>query len=517
VVARPQREFSLAEVLGALSLATDLANGNPMESALRSCLLAVELARELGLSADQAWAAYYTALLRHIGCTSFAHEEARVFGDELAMRRALAPTETGRISQRVRATLPELGKGQGVARRGRALAKAMLGARTLEHEGATARCEVAMRMATRIGLGPAVAEALDQMYERWDGKGLCRGLEGNGISLVARIGHVAIEVELHHRLSGPTGACTMVRRRSGRHFDPAIATTFLRRADDLLAGLESPSTWDAVLAAEPPGASHAAGIDQIIEAFADYIDLKSVYTLGHSSGVAALAVAAGRRMGLGDEECRLLRRAALIHDLGRASVPTGVWEKKGKLTVGEWEQVRLHSYFTERILSRSPILSALAPIAAADHERVDGSGYPRSVSAPLLGVSARILAAADVYQALTEARPHRVAAGPEDAARTLEAEVAAGRLDRHAVLAVLEAAGHRRSRAGRTSPAGLTEREVEVLRLLARGRSNKEIAKALEISARTAQHHVIHIYQKTGVSSRAAAALFAVEHDLLAP
>ena len=210
-----------------------------------------------------------------------------------------------------------------------------------------------------------------------------------------------------------------------------------------------------------------------------------------------------------------MRRAALLHDLGRAAVPTSIWERTGKLTAAEWEQIRLHAYFTDRILRHSPVLSALAPIAAAHHERIDGSGYPRSIPASMLERSARLLAAADVYHALTEARPHRAALTPNEAAAGLLSEMNAGRLDREAVSAVLEVAGHGRRRITATRPAGLTEREIEVLRLVARGYSNKDIAKALAISARTAQHHVIHIYAKIGMSSRAAAALFAVEHDLL--
>jgi HD-GYP domain-containing protein (c-di-GMP phosphodiesterase class II) len=291
----------------------------------------------------------------------------------------------------------------------------------------------------------------------------------------------------------------------------------LRRAGELLTKLEGECSWDNVLAAEPTrGDRKSIALDDIIRAFADYVDLKSVYTLGHSSGVAALAEAAGKLVGLDEVECTSLRRAALLHDLGRAAVPTSIWERKGKLTTAEWEQIRLHAYFTDRILRRSPLLSELAPIAAAHHERVDGSGYPRNVPASMLSRASRLLAAADVYHALTEVRPQRPAMTPNEAAAELRNEMNAGRLDREAVSAVLEAAGHGRPRTTSARPAGLTEREVEVLRLVARGQSNKQIAHALDISARTAQHHVIHIYAKIGVSSRAAAALFAVENGLLA-
>jgi DNA-binding CsgD family transcriptional regulator len=192
-----------------------------------------------------------------------------------------------------------------------------------------------------------------------------------------------------------------------------------------------------------------------------------------------------------------------------------VWEKKGPLTAAEWERVRLHGYFTERILTCTPSLAPLAAIAGAHHERMDGSGYHRNAPAALQSTAARILAAADCYHAMTEERPHRPAREPADAVRVLEEEAAGGRLDRAAVAAVLDAAGHGGRRTRSIWPAGLSDREVEVLRLVAQGASTKEVAARLAISPRTAQHHVIHIYDKIGVSSRAAAALFAIENDLI--
>jgi HD-GYP domain-containing protein (c-di-GMP phosphodiesterase class II) len=509
-------DFRLLEVLGALSLTTDLANGNPMGSALRSCAIAIELSRELGVSADEKWRASYSALLRHIGCTSYAHEEAEGFGDELEFRRLYAPIEGRDRGALFRASVTKLGKGQGVGRRARAVAKVLTGGSKLRKRMTAARCEVAVHLASRIGLGDGVSEALAQMYERWDGEGMTPGCAGEAISPAARISHVATEAELHSRLHSASGAIEMVRKRRGGHFDPKVADAFLRIADQVLGVAGEESAWDTVLAVESaPSCKKPIALDDIIRAFADYVDLKSVYTLGHSPGVAALAEGAAKLSGLDANECTALRRAALLHDLGRAGVATSIWERKGKLTIAEWEQIRLHAYFTDRILRRSALLSELAPLAAADHERVDGSGYPRNVPASMISRSARLLAAADVYHALIETRPHRPAFTPEAAAAELRAESCAGKLDRDAVSAVLEAAGHGRARIAAAAPAGLTEREIQVLRLVARGQSNKQIAKALAISARTAQHHVIHIYAKIGVSSRASAALFALENGLL--
>ncbi len=212
---------------------------------------------------------------------------------------------------------------------------------------------------------------------------------------------------------------------------------------------------------------------------------------------------------------RDLRHAALLHDIGRVSVPNGIWDKPDRLGVTEWERVRLHAYYTERIVLRAPAWSRAARIAAAAHERLDASGYHRAVPATLLARPERILAAADVLHALLEPRPHRPARSLDDACKVLQAESRAGRLDADAVAAVLEAAGARARRDRRAWPRGLSDREVEVLRLVARGKSNREIGALLAISPRTVQNHVAHVYDKVGVYSRAGAALFVTEQGLL--
>jgi HD-GYP domain-containing protein (c-di-GMP phosphodiesterase class II) len=210
-----------------------------------------------------------------------------------------------------------------------------------------------------------------------------------------------------------------------------------------------------------------------------------------------------------------VRLAALLHDLGRAAVGAGVWEKPGPLTSGEWERVRLHPYHTERILARSEVLAPLARIAGMHHERQDGTGYHHGASAAEVPVEARVLGVADAYEALTQDRAHRPARSPEAAAEAVTADIGRGRLDPEVARAVVEAAGQRAPRTRTAWPAGLSDREVEVLRLVARGRSNRAIAQELVISPRTAEHHVQHIYGKIGASTRAAAAMFAMEHGLL--
>ena len=253
----------------------------------------------------------------------------------------------------------------------------------------------------------------------------------------------------------------------------------------------------------------------VARAFAEFADLKVGFLRGHSTRVAELAANAAEALGCSRSESSEVRAAGLFHDLGRVSVPNGIWEKPGPLSAGEWERVRLHPYYTERVLERSPALAPLALLAGSHHERLDGSGYHRGATAAQLGVGARLLAAADAFDAMTHDRPHRHALGPEQARDELGVMVGAGTIEKRAADAVLEAAGSAPTETRQGYPADLTEREIEVLRLLAQGKTNREIGEALVITEKTAGHHVEHIYAKADVSTRVGAALFAMRHDLV--
>jgi HD-GYP domain-containing protein (c-di-GMP phosphodiesterase class II) len=360
-----------------------------------------------------------------------------------------------------------------------------------------------------------VCAALWHVFERWDGKGLPRGVKGPGIPRIARILHLARDADVHWRLRGAEGMHAVLAERAGSAYEPALADTALATLPDALAELEEAPAWETVLALQPPAPLTGEALDEACRVIGEFADLKSVFTLGHSPAVAELAEAAGWRLGLGESDVIMVRRAALIHDLGRVAISTGTWEKPGPLSTGEWERVRMHPYFGERVLARCDGLAPVVAIAARHHERLDGSGYHRGAVAGDLALAARIVAAADACQAMSEPRPHRAARTADEIGRELDADVVAGRLDGEVVAAVLQAAGVRAGRAPRAFPAGLTGREVEVLRLVARGLSNKEIAARLGLSPKTVGHHVGHVYLKAGVSTRAAAALFAVEHGLL--
>ncbi len=369
----------------------------------------------------------------------------------------------------------------------------------------------------RLGFGEGIKLALGQVFERWDGRGIPGLVKEENITLSMRIVALAQDAITFHRLEGTEAAVTMARQRKGTSYDPRIVECFCQQASRLLAGLEQEPSWEVVLSLEPGMRTRLSDeqFDQVCRAIADFADIKSPYTLGHSAGVAELAAQAARSLGLPEADRVALRRAGLLHDVGRVAVSAGIWGKPGPLSEKEWERVRLHPYYTERVLARPAMLARLGALAALHHERLDGSGYYRGLPASMLSPAARVLAAADVYHAMTEPRPHRPALTPESAAEQLLREARAGRLDGEATNSVLAAAGHPVRRTRRELVAGLSEREIEVLRLIARGHSKKQIASQLIIAEKTVDNHIQHIYNKIGVSSRAAATLFATEHDLL--
>jgi HD-GYP domain-containing protein (c-di-GMP phosphodiesterase class II) len=348
-------------------------------------------------------------------------------------------------------------------------------------------------------------------------QGRSAGPRAEALALPARVAQVAATAALFDRLGGPALAIRTVADRAGRSLDPVVAQELCDRGDAILTELAAADAVAAAVEAEPAPAVHVSemALDEVCRAFGDAVDVKSPFHHGHSAGVASLAAGAAERLGLAPPEIVGLRRAALLHDLGRAAVPNGIWEKPGPLTSDDWERVRLHAYHGERVLARCGPLTALAPLAGMHHERLDGSGYHRQAKASSIPMAARVLAAADACQAMTQARAHRPALSVDATAAQLAADAAAGRLDPDAVEAVLEAAGQPAPPVRRPVPAGLTARQLEVLRLVAQGLSNPQIATRLVVSRRTAERHVQDIYARIGVSSRAAAALFAMEHDLL--
>ena len=514
--ARPTgAKVRLAELIAMLSLGTDLGLGLPMEHVMRQSLIALRLADRLGLDESTRGVVYYVGLIAWVGCHVDAYEQAKWFGDDRALKSdarhadiAGAPSPAFVISH--------VGAGQGLVERARLGVRFARGGRRAAHEMIENHWVATNELAGRLGLAPEVRDGLYQTFERWDGKGVPAEAKGEEILVAARLVTLADVVEIFHRSGGVEAAVAVARDRSGTQFDPALVQLFCADAPLILHDMDSVATWQEVIEAEPALEIVLADdeLESALEAIADFTDLKSPWTIGHSRGVADLAGAAARLYGLPDGEARLVRRAGLVHDLGRLGVSNAIWDKAAALTQAELERVRLHPYLTERMLASSDALAPLGEIAVQHHERLDGSGYPRGLSGDAITPAGRILAAADAYHAMTEARPHRPARTAEEAAAELRGSVRRKLFDGDAADAVLRAAGHRVTRR-REWPAGLTSREVEVLRLLVRGLSNKEIAEQLTISRKTAGSHIEHIYTKIGVSNRARASLFAVKHGLM--
>ena len=491
-----------------MSLGIDLGLGQPMEHVIRSTLIAMRLGSSLGLGDGERAALYYISLLAWVGCGADSYELARWFGDDIQFRADAYRVDTAGLPMAA-LIVRRVGSGRlGRARAVRSLATGI-------HEVNEAHCAAASAFAERLELGPEVREPLYSLFERWDGRGP-RKQRGEAVPQPIRIVQLADIVAFFHREEGVEGAVAVARARRAKQFDPALVDHFCASAADFCEALDGTANWDAVIEAEPVLREPLPPelLERALHALADFTDLKSPSTMGHARGVADLAEEAGRRLGLPEDEVRMLRRAALLQDLGRMGVSNAILDKPASLSAAEMERVRLHPYFTERMLARPPALARIGAIASQHHERLDGSGYPRGLVGAALGPAARILAATDVYRALIEERPHRPPLPAGEARPVLQAEVKAGRLDGDAVNAVLAAAGHR-VRARRAWPAGLTPREVEVLGLLARGYSNREVARRLSISAKTVGNHVEHIYAKIGASSRAEAGLFAMQHGLL--
>lgn len=498
-------QVGVGGVLAALSVTSDLTRGHPPGEAMRACLLATELAARAGLEPTAQAHVFWTTLLRYAGCTATSHEMAADLGvNDIEMRSrgdlidATRPTEALRvIAGLARGTdrLRLLARTPGM---GRAMA-----------EGARADCEVGAGLTRLLGLPESVRLAVLDGFERYDGKGAPRGKIGEAIEEPARFAAVAYTAVMFDALDGPKAARETVRRWSARALDPEIAATFSRHAPDLLEVADPDDPWSAVVAAEPGppvGFRDDAALDAVLAGFGDAADLKSPWFHGHSRGVAALAREAAPFV---SADPVLVHRAGLVHDLGRVAVPTRIWERPGRLRPAEWEVVRLHPYDSARILARSPGLEALATVAGRHHERTDRSGYPPGIGPADLDAAACVLAAADVLHALQEPRPYRPAVDLAVAAQILSDLP----LDRDAVRAVLEAAGAPRPRRQQL-PNGLTERELEVLRLLVVGRTKKQIAETLFLSASTVHTHTVHIYDKCEVSTRAALAMFAMQEGL---
>jgi HD-GYP domain-containing protein (c-di-GMP phosphodiesterase class II) len=472
------------------------------------------LADDLELSLEDQRAVYYASLLRSLGCTAHASTFAALFDDDVAVQRELKTLELEDPAERAAQTA-RFAAWAGEARARELADRLAVDVPAHGSELSRGSCEVSAALGSRLQLPAGAIAALDEVYERYDGRGFPAGLAGDELSMAARVVHVAEQAVMAHYDGGIEGAARVVAKKAEGHLDPSVCAVFAGCLEPVAAALDAPDVLVRAVSVEPPPAVRVpvGELESVCATFGAFADLKGQFLLGHSSHVTDLADRAAALAGLGEDSRMDVRAAGQLLDIGRVGVSSAIWDRPRALGEADWERVRLHSYWTERILRRSPALERLAPLAAAHHERLDGSGYHRGARGSDLSPGARLLAAADVFSALTEDRPHRAAFSRSDAALTLREQVRALRLDADAAEAVVEAAGLPRARTA--WPNELTDREVDVLRVLARGLSNQEIADELVLSPRTVQAHLARVYDKIQLRTRSGAAVFAIEHGLV--
>ena len=516
-----------ADLLGAFSLASDLATGLHTEHGVRCCYIGMHIAQELELPLEQRADLYYAELLKDAGCTAYTSQLAGFWmADELAAKRDLFFFRNVRNPIDVFSWLLQyVAQGASFPTRATHILDFLVKGRKFMKEGFESTCQVAARIAQRLGMPQTVQDALMQVFEQWDGHGLPYGIKRDSISIISRIVLVTSFLEVFHRVEGRDATKRVALARRGKAFDPSVVDAFLSVAqkDSFWTGLEQERVWDSVLSMEPEQSLHQYMREEklfdVALALADYADLKSPFQAGRSRRVAELAERIARRMGLPEPEVTDICLAALVHDIGLVAVPSFILDKpQDQLTEVEREQVRLHPYHSERILSRVPALGPIVPIVSAHHERMDGLGYHRGLARERVPRGARILAVADQFDELTHDAPDHPAIERERALDLMTHDVGDGLWPEAFQALVDELGGAARPPAKASHPqwpAGLTDREVEVLRLAAKGLSRRQIGGRLFVTEGTVRSHLEHIYGKIGVSTRATASLFAMEHGLL--
>ena len=500
-----------AEVIGSLCIATDLAMGFPFEHGLHCTCVAMRLADRLGLSSEQRADTFYGCLLFYAGCTTDAATAAAMFPPG-ALLEHFTPAVYGSPRELLRGIMRALADpARPAAVRAVEGALRLPGAARGHRQHIDAMCEVAEMLAGRLSAPAAVGSLFRDLTGRWDGKGPS-DTSGLDLPLPLRVAAVARDTAFQQVIGDVDHALDVARERSGHAFDPAVVAVLDR---EVLSAVESGSVWDEAMETEPSPHRWLRGaeVDDALSAVGDFADLVSPFLTGHARAVSDLAGRAATALGLPADDVVAVRRAGLVHDIGRVAVDAHIWNKPGGLTADEWERARLHAHHTERILARSPVLARLGVIAGAHHERLDGSGYHRGLVGAALERPARVLAAADAFHTAIEPRPHRPARSSEDAAGAVIELAGSGRLDADAAAAVVTAAGERPPRVRRA--AGLTDREVQVVGLVARGLQTKQAGHRLGISVKTADRHLQNAYAKMGVSTRAGATLFAMQHGLV--
>lgn len=422
--------FALHEILGALSHAIDMTEGQPPGHAIRCCWIGMHIATQLKLSAQDRGDLYYTLMMKDLGCSSNAARICALYlADDITFKHDFKKID-GSLPAALRFVLQQTGLQSGLAERIRATMNILRNGGQISRELIETRCHQGADIAAKLRFSTKVQDGIRALDEHWDGMGKPLGLAGHAIPQLSRIALLAQVVDVFHQADGPAAALAEVRNRSGTWFDPELIAALEATAQesDLWAGLNDPNIASHVYAMAPRAASFDIDdsyLDDIAEAFADVIDAKSPFTADHSRRVTLYADIIAEQLGLGAAHRRWLRRAALLHDIGKLAVSNQILDKPGKPTDEEWAAIREHPVHTAAILSRVRAFADFAHVAGAHHERLDGAGYPKGLTVETLPFESMILATADVYDALTADRPYRAAMPHEKAMAILQQEVGA--------------------------------------------------------------------------------------------
>ena len=416
-----------AELLAAFSHALDLTEGQPEGHCIRACWIGAQIGRAIGLTEAELGELYYTVLLKDLGCSSNAARICELYeADDLAFKRGYKTVGTS-LAATLHFVFSRTARGKPLLRRAKAIGNILANGSRIVDEVIQSRCTRGADIARDLRFPAAVCDGIYRLDEHWDGSGRPGRLRGDAIPLYARIALLAQVIDVFHSHAGPDAAIGEARRRSGSWFDPALVAAFERIADDRFwTTLLSPLLPIQVVALAPADDELAVDddyLDAIVAAFGQVIDAKSPFTSGHSSRVAELAHEIALASGFDPARARLLRRAAFLHDVGKLGVSSAILEKPAALDEREWVEMRGHAEHTRAILGRIGALSALADIAAAHHERLDGQGYPKALHDDQIARETRIITVCDFYDALTADRPYRAAMPVEEALKIMDQSV----------------------------------------------------------------------------------------------
>jgi HD-GYP domain-containing protein (c-di-GMP phosphodiesterase class II) len=417
-----------SEVIAALSYALDLTEGQPPGHCLRACWIGMHVGQTLGLAPAALSDLFYTLLLKDTGCSSNAARLWELYGaDELRTKQDFKLVDSQSLLQLAAFVLRHAGPGEAVRTRIKRLINLYRNGEALATELVHTRCERGADIVRGLGFGSAVSDGIFCLDEHWNGQGRPRGLSGEAIPMASRIALLAQVVDVFYAVGGEAAAIAQVRRRSGSWFQPRICDALLELAADPLfwSGLRREGIEQRVMQLEPTALAITVDeqrLDSIAAAFAGIIDAKSAFTYGHSQRVARFADAVALELGLSEQRRRWLYRGALLHDLGKLGVSNAILDKPGALDAQEWEAVKKHASYTEEILLRVRIFRELGPVAGAHHERLDGAGYPKRLAADAISLETRIITVADIFDAITAARPYRGPMPLEQALALMERE-----------------------------------------------------------------------------------------------